>query len=578
MDVGAANTLAARALVAGLAANGVRHACISPGSRSTPLTVAFAEQTVIRPWLHLDERSSAFFAMGLARARNEPVALVCTSGTAAANWLPACVEASLSRIPLILLTTDRPPGLRDRGAAQTMDQVGLFGSHVRWALDLPLPSGEEADDLRFSTFARRAVSYALSQLPGPVHLNVPFDEPLMAGPADHPAPVPVTAGALPRYDLTPADAELEGAAAALANASRPIIVAGPGGGAADAIAALAAAIGAPVLADGLSGVRTGAHDRSHMLDSFDALVRDPRANALLPDAIIHFGGPPTSKALNGLLARSRGVPYVLVDLPGGFRDANNAANHLVLGSARAVAGELAMRLTAGNTEAGWLDRWLAADRRARESMQSGIRQFGEPFEGRVFTELQAALPTGATIVAGNSMPVRDLDSFVVSDAKQLNLVSNRGANGIDGVVSTALGASAGSQGPVVLVIGDISFYHDMNGLWAARKHGLDLTIVLVNNNGGGIFHYLPQAAHPALFEDWFGTPSDLDFRHAADLYGARYTVARDWGAFNQALAGGRAKGLNIIEVPTDRARNTAMHRVLWAAAAEAAFAPAAALA
>jgi 2-succinyl-5-enolpyruvyl-6-hydroxy-3-cyclohexene-1-carboxylate synthase len=206
-------------------------------------------------------------------------------------------------------------------------------------------------------------------------------------------------------------------------------------------------------------------------------------------------------------------------------------------------------------------------------MQWACAAFAEPFEGRVFVELQRALPAGATIVASNSMPVRDLDSFVVSEAKPLTFASNRGANGIDGVTSSALGAAAAGNGPVALVIGDIAFYHDLNGLWAAKRHGLDLTVVLVNNNGGGIFHYLPQAAHAGLFEEWFGTPPDLDFRPAVEMYGGRYTLADGWDTFARGLERARAGGLHVIELRTDRARNVAMHREAWAAAAEAAWRP-----
>lgn len=223
------------------------------------------------------------------------------------------------------------------------------------------------------------------------------------------------------------------------------------------------------------------------------------------------------------------------------------------------------------SEPGWAAGWLARDRAAREAMRSACASFEEPFEGRVFLELQAALPAGATIVAGNSMPVRDLDSFLFSDAKQLRLLSNRGANGIDGVTSSALGTAAAARGPVVLVIGDLSFYHDLTGLWAAKRHGLSLTIVLVNNDGGGIFGYLPQASHPDVFEEWFGTPSGLDFSHAVALFGGRHTLVRDWAGFRSALTGG---GLNVIELRTGRQRNVALHREAWAAAASAAWAPA----
>lgn len=571
MDIAAANTRAARAFVQGLARAGVTDVCISPGSRSTPLTVAFAEQGAVRPWLHLDERSSAFFALGLARATGRAVALVCTSGTAAANFLPAVAEANLGRIPLVVCTTDRPPHLRDTGAPQTMDQVRLYGTHVRWAADLPLPSDTPADDRRFAAYGERAVRSALGALPGPVHVNLPFDEPLIGPPEMHPGRWQPERGAFERANVPPSAADVRSAAQALASSRRPLIVAGPetGGLPAQAIVALAERLGAPIFADPLSGLRTGPHDRSRVCDSYDALLRDPAATGLAPDAVIRFGAPPTSKALNQFLAKLAGAVHVLVDLPGGFRDPLAVTTHRLDGDADLVAEALAAELGSFAPEDGWCEAWQTADTRARDAMQSASASFADLFEGRVFVELQRGLPAGGSIFASNSMPVRDLDSFLVSDAKPLAAVSNRGANGIDGVVSSALGHAAGSGGPTALVIGDIAFYHDMNGLWAARRHGLDLTVVLVNNNGGGIFHYLPQSAHDALFEEWFGTPPDLDFRHAAELYGGRYTLADGWDTFAKALEAAREGGLHIIEVRTDRARNVEMHREAWAAAMEA---------
>ena len=575
MDIAAANTRAARAFVQGLARAGVTDVCISPGSRSTPLTVAFAEQDAIRPWLHLDERSSAFFALGLARATGRAVALVCTSGTAAANFLPAVAEANLSRIPLVVCTTDRPPHLRDSGAPQTMDQVRLYGTHVRWAADLPLPSNTTADDRRFAAYGERAVRSALGALPGPVHVNLPFDEPLLEPPDAHPGRWQPETASFERAKVQPSPGDVRSAAQALASARRPLIVAGPetGGLPAQGIAALAERLDAPIFADPLSGLRTGPHDRSRVCDSYDALLRDPAATGLAPDAIIRFGAPPTSKPLNQFLAKFPGAVQVLVDLPGGYRDPSALATHRIDGDADLVTAALLDEIGSFASEEGWCAAWLAADARARDAMQSASVSFAELFEGRVFVELQRALPAGASIFASNSMPVRDLDSFLVSDAKPLTAVSNRGANGIDGVVSSALGHAAGSPGPTALVIGDIAFYHDMNGLWAARRHGLDLTVVLVNNNGGGIFHYLPQSAHDALFEEWFGTPPSLDFRHAADLYGARYTLADGWDTCGKALEAAREGGLHIIEVRTDRARNVEMHRQAWAAAMEAGWRP-----
>ncbi len=574
METAEANTRASRAFVAALARAGVTDACVSPGSRSTPLTLALAEQRTIRPWLHLDERSAAFFALGLARAIGRPVALVCTSGTAAANYLPAVSEANLSRVPLIVCTTDRPPHLRSVGAAQTIDQVRLYGTHVKWFQDLPLPTAARAA-VRFEAFAARAVAAALDGIAGPVHLNLPFDEPLLLPPGLHPAPSGVAVDTVmpPRTAAEPTG--VEGALAALRICERPLIVAGPetGGLPAAAIARLAEALDAPILADPLSGMRTGPHSRAHVIDSYDAFLRDPSAAGLAPDVILQFGAVPTSKALNQFVARQGGATHILCDLSGGWRDPDALTTHF-LGGDPALVCEALRRGLPATTSRPWTRHWVTTGRRASAAMGEAAMSFAEPFEGRVFAELQEALPPGSTIVAGNSMPVRDMDSFVASGARPLNLVANRGANGIDGVVSSAVGAAAAGDGRVVLVIGDLSFYHDMNGLWAAKRHALDLTIVLVNNEGGGIFHYLPQAAHPSVFEEWWGTPPGLDFRHAADLYGARYTRTADWTTFRQALADGAGGGLRIIEVPTDRARNAAMHREAWGAACRAAWQPA----
>jgi len=569
---GAANETAARAFVDGLAAAGVRHACITPGSRSTPLTLALARQAQIRPWVHLDERSSAFFALGLARATGQPVAVVCTSGTAAANFHPAVVEADLSRIPLLLCTADRPPRLRGVGADQTMAQAGMFGASVRWAYDTRVPCGQPDEERQFHAMGMRAAAAAMGPLPGPVHLNFPFEEPLMGPSRSHRVIVrSVEAAENPRTptEYPPNPGDVSRAAAVVARSRRPLIVAGPetGGLPADAIAALAACLDAPILADPLSGLRTGTHDRALVLDSYDAVVRALPSAELAPDCVIRFGGRPTSKALNQFLAGLGDITHILCDLPGGWRDADALRTITLHGTAELTARSLAGAVGSHCSELGWPRRWLAANADARAAMIAQAGQFNELFEGRAFTELQAALPAGATLMAGNSMPVRDLDSFLLSGAKTLTVVANRGAAGIDGVTSSALGAAGAGAAPVVLIVGDVSFYHDMNGLWAAARHGLDLTIVLINNNGGGIFHYLPQAAEADVFEEWFGTPTNIDFALAVRMYGGRYTLARDWPTFRAALGHLSQRGLNVIELPTDRARNAEMHREAWAAAA-----------
>lgn len=563
---------ASAAFVDRLVAHGVEHVCITPGSRSTPLTIAFVTQPAIRQWLHLDERASAFFALGIAKATGRPVALVCTSGTAAANYYPAVTEAHLSGVPLIVCTTDRPPRLREVGAEQTMPQAGMFGATTRFAQDLPTPYGAAFEPGFFGTVAMRAVRESLGPYPGPVHLNFPFEEPLIGAGASQQRPAPpihlINAG-IPG----PLEADIEAAVNVLQASRRPLIVAGPEvppEGAA-AIASLASVLGAPLLADPLSGLRFGSHDRSHVMSAYDAVLRDRRAHqACAPDVVVRFGGRPTSKALNGLLDDA-GAVHILCEPWGSWRVGSVAMDQVLPGdpalSAAALGGALSGQPRA---QTGWFDGWKARDDAAGAAMRHSALEPGPLFEGRVFIELQKALPPGTTIVAGNSMPVRDLDSFTASDAKPLRFIANRGANGIDGVNSTALGVAAASGGPTALVIGDLSFYHDLTGLWAAKRHGLNLTVVLINNNGGGIFHYLPQAAHEDLFETWFGTPGDLEFEHAVRLFGGGYEQIESWEAFRKALAAD-ATGLRVLELKTDRVANTAWHRAAWQRAASAAW-------
>src|SRR5437763_6746136 len=518
----------AGALIDELAQAGVQHACICPGSRSTPLALCLAEHAAITRWVHVDERSAAFFAVGLAKASGTPVALVCTSGTAAANFLPAIVEARYGRVPLLVLTADRPPELRDNGAPQAIDQIHLYGGNVKWFVEMPLPDAAEPTLRYLRATAARAVATAMEGPAGPVHLNLPFREPLVPPSPDFlphagtearsedtekPSCSPclrddhhvVVAG--PRVAPQETVADL---ARSLAATPRGLIVCGPQSdpALAAAVTRLAAALGYPVLADPLSGVRCGRHSGAYVLDCYDAVLRDERAAALTPDVVLRFGATPTSKAL---LTFVRGVGrHVLVDGDGGWRDPVALAGEILHADAAllcaALVDEVANRsaLRALDRCAGdpaWAERWLTSDRRARGAIAAYLEQLGEPFEGKVFAELAEMLPDGATLYAGNSMPVRDLETFFAGSRRDVRFLSNRGANGIDGVVSSALGASAalreadavplsraqvggvlhapaGVRAPLVLVIGDLSFYHDLNGLLAARRYGLDATIVL----------------------------------------------------------------------------------------------------
>lgn len=593
---------------------GVRHVCICPGSRSTPLAMVCAAQPGLRVWMHVDERSAGFFALGMARVLGEPVALVCTSGTAAANFLPAVVEAYYSRVPLIVLTADRPHELRDVGANQTMDQVRLYGTHVKWFVDMPLPEATSTM-LRYArTCASRAAALARTAPAGPVHLNFPLREPLVP----LPGPLPDAAQAAPsawtgRADGEPYTAVAAGErtlpgeavkelAAELGAARRGVIVCGPDtpADAAGPIVNLAWRLGWPVLADPLSGLRAvpaseggRAADEGHTLldhpviDAYDVFLRDRRAvEALVPEVILRFGAFPVSKPLLLYLERWAEKRQIVVDPGAQWRDPLLAAGRMVYadpaGLCRALLEldldlhrELDIALDrpalggpetsgAGGARRSWLGAWQALNRATRERLVEQVEALSEPFEGRVFHELAALLPAGTVLYVGNSMPIRDMDAFFPCIGRPVRVLGNRGTSGIDGVVSSALGAAAAVDGPVVLVLGDLSFYHDLNGLLAAKLHRLNVTIVVINNDGGGIFSFLPQAAHPEHFETLFGTPLGLDFRPAVEMYGGRFARASDWDAFRHAV--GQAvvtPGLDVIEVVTQRERNWALHRQVY---------------
>lgn len=578
----------AGALTDELARCGIRQAVVCPGSRSTPLALALAETPAIRLWMHVDERSAAYFGLGLAKRTGAPVALLCSSGTAAANFLPAVVEAHLSRVPLVVLTADRPHELRDCGAPQAIDQNRLYGAFAKWFMDVALPEAGD-DALRYvRTLAVRAVATARTIPAGPVHLNFPFREPLTPDPGPLPpaeARDPVAwqgrPGGLPYTRVTeappaaPAAADIARIAAIIQATPRGLVIAGPGLAAdqAESLIALARRAGYPLLADPLSQARSCLSAEGAVLSSYDAFLRSERfVAAAEPRFILRFGAMPTSKPLLLYLKRYAHCPQIVAGLPDTWDEPTQLASELIHGDPAACCRALGAALSGlpetdhPGIHTGWLNAWSQADQVTRESLTAAMRRFPAFFEGRIFAELAELLPNGAHLVVGNSMPVRDCDTFFWPNGKRIHVYGNRGANGIDGVVSTALGIAAASDGdaPTVLVIGDLSFYHDLNGLLATRLHGLNLTVVLVNNDGGGIFSFLPQADHPDHFERLFGTPTGLDFSHAVRMYGGDFTRIADWDAFRAVLREGMSGGgLRVVEVPTERASNVARHRELW---------------
>jgi len=571
-ETGAANLAFARALVDELRAGGVAAAAVCPGSRSTPLALALAGSSGLPHVVHVDERSAAFHALGAAKALGRPVALVCTSGTAGANFLPAVAEACHARVPLLVLTADRPPELRAWGAAQTMEQRSLYAGFTRWSEESPCPSERGVGAGYARALARRAVIEATGPAPGPVHLNLPFREPLLPAALEIDVAPGSDAVAGPRVLEAPAGDDRGALEAERRGRPRGVLVFGPDewdAALAPAARALAASLGWPVLADPASGLRAGADVPDSLVYGADLLLRDPeRAAALRPDLIVRFGGVPTSAAVTAWMAAHPSADVWLVDPAAGFRDPQHRAGRVLrLKSAQfcALAARAGGRPTPQGRE--WVARWSLADGIARAALADALAAEARFLTPQLARELWAGLPPGATLYAANSMAIRDLDAFSGPRSADLRVLSNRGVNGIDGLVSSALGAAAALRRPTVLWCGDLALLHDVSGLVAGRLHGADLTIVVSNDDGGGIFEYLPvvRAVPREVFERLFAVPHGLDLCELAGGLGWQAQRVDSAPSFGRALSHALRGGRHLIEVPVNRADNTAFHGALHAA-------------
>jgi 2-succinyl-5-enolpyruvyl-6-hydroxy-3-cyclohexene-1-carboxylate synthase len=543
---GAAAYLLLRAFCDELARCGMRHACTSPGSRCTPIVLSLVREPRIRCFSHIDERCAGFFALGAAKASGRPVAITCTSGTAAANLAPAVIEAHQSGVPLIVLTADRPPELREVGAGQTIDQLKLYGDAVKWFFEVGVHDATVERVRWMRTLACRAYWTALRERPGPVHLNFPLREPLVIeGPLPE-DPAPGRGNGEPWVGRLPAVRTAASGPGAHPSGRIAVVA---GGGTKDPLelASFCAQKRIPLLADPLSGARRGPAAVAH----YDLILRDPGfVESHRPQFVIRTGELPTSKPLRAWLA-GLDIAQIAVDPDGIWQDPDAVVGMRI--------GALPLPADFAPLDAGWLASWREADEVADDAVAGALAdELSEPLAAR---ELARALPAEATLYLASSMPIRDAESFVPARADTPRVLSNRGANGIDGTVSSAFGASAVSEGPVVLLAGDVALVHDIGGLLAARRLGLKLTIVVLNNDGGGIFHFLPVAGEGQAFVEHVATPHGLDFSQAAALYGCAYehpaTIAELSTALERALA---TADTTIIELRTDRERNLALHR------------------
>jgi 2-succinyl-5-enolpyruvyl-6-hydroxy-3-cyclohexene-1-carboxylate synthase len=525
---------------------GVRHAVTSPGSRNAPLALTLAAQEGIEATSVIDERSAGFVALGMAKASGRPVAVTCTSGTAAANLHPAVVEAHEARVPLIVLTADRPPELREVGAGQAIDQIKLYGTAAKWFVEVGTHDPGRETAIHHRALACRAYWTAAGGRPGPVHLNFPLREPLSPVAEDlDPTVWSGRSGDRPwtevrEHATAPHSDDVHAVAEQIAAEPRGVIVCGPcHEDVAEAASRLARQSGWPILAEPTSGLRCGDHDRSHVIAHYDVLLRvEEFVAANSPGVVLRIGDMPTSKPLRALVAKTS---QIVVDPHGGWHEPTRRAELVLYAAAEptlaALAGAVEMRAEGragaeAGGEHGWLDAWREADAKVWAEVEAAP----DEFEGKVLARAEPKLPDEAVVWVSSSMPIRDVEAYFPQSPKRIRFLANRGANGIDGVVSSAMGAAIATGLPTWVLIGELALQHDAGGLLAARRAGVDLQIVCIDNGGGGIFDFLPVAGHAdrELYEQHIATP-----------------------AFPAELSGLLPE---VTEIRTDRRTNVELHR------------------
>ena len=543
--------------------SGVRRAVVAPGSRSTPLALALADRGEVQVDVFHDERAAAFAALGIGLATGTPAVLLCSSGTAAAHFHAAVIEAHQSAVAMIVCTADRPPELRDVGAPQTIDQTKLYGSAVRWFCDPGVADISVAHSWRAT--AAQAFAAATGGWPGPVHLNLPFREPLLGRP-----------GALPPRHSSAAivtgsaklDVAATGEIVELISGRRGVIVAGRGCGDPNLVTILAASLGWPVLGDARSGLRTTRGGIARLtITAFDSILRHaPLAARNRPEVVIHLGEPPASKVLARWLAELDAVQIHISALPI-WRDPDAAIDVHITADVTDVCASLSARVKP--IESSWIEQWTSAEQAAQAALTAALEAapagaLSEPAAARL---LGRSMPDGANLLVSSSMPIRDVEWYA-SILGEAAVYSNRGANGIDGVISTAIGVAIATAAPTFVLIGDVAFLHDSTALIGLVQRDIDLRIVLVDNDGGGIFSFLPQATSVGSerFEQLFGTPHGVDLAALAAAHSIPLTPVANAAELVDALV---KPGPSIVLVRSDRAENVAVHEAVNAAVADA---------
>ncbi|ATP41534.1 2-succinyl-5-enolpyruvyl-6-hydroxy-3-cyclohexene-1-carboxylic-acid synthase [Solibacillus sp. R5-41] len=550
-------------IVATLVQAGVKNVVVSPGSRSTPLAYAFASTEALQLHRQVDERAASFYALGLAKSTAEPVVLLCTSGTAAANYYPAIIEAKYARIPLIILTADRPHELREVGAPQTINQVRIYGENVKWSVEFPIPDDAPQTLPFIERHTVRAVNIAMTAPYGPVHLNIPFREPLLIDFQENLPKSIFTRSFI--SELAPSKIAISELSQVINQTRTGMIIVGelPLGTDTSYLWDFVRKVQWPVLIESLSNLRTEVPEdcQLYAISTYDALLKNERFKRnVTPQTVIRFGAQPVSKFLMKFIEQAMPQSYVIIDEDPIYRDSTHVSTHFIHG----LVGQWLADMTIDNrlTEVPFAQFWKMADLLALDVIEKYANNATD--EGAMVQAMLENLPNEADLFVSSSMPIRDLDTFLTTSQKDLQVFANRGTNGIDGVMSTALGFSKGRpQRQTYLLIGDLAFLHDLNAFIATRYQSCDLTVIVMNNDGGGIFSYLPQASVEAHYEQLFGTPTALTFEQVADMYEFDYKKASNVEELVTALQEPKQSAVKIIEGFTNRADNVKEHRALW---------------
>jgi 2-succinyl-5-enolpyruvyl-6-hydroxy-3-cyclohexene-1-carboxylate synthase len=568
------NTLWCNVFVRQLIEIGIKNVCISPGSRSTSLTLAFALNKKFKLYPIVDERSSAFFALGRAKKSGSPTVIVTTSGTAVAEIYPAIIESYYQRIPLIICTADRPPYLRNRGANQTINQHNIFKNHIRFFYDTGLPVINYQGYIKYIDSVKKGLSIAINENPGPVHFNFPFEKPFE--PDNFTDYVDkyfvkkifsLTKSISIKESEKEVPAGLNKASGLIKSNRNGIIVLGYNNYGKEFIKTLVKfsdITGYPIFADGSSGLRHGTHTRKNIIENFNTLIRSkPFLEKFDPEVILLLGGAPTSNQMHDFVKRSR-ARKIIINPFGDKNDPTLTAGQLIKINPEKFCSLVLSKFSSKKGDSKWPDSIIHLNQLVNKIKAKFIASKDYTFESKVIYEFLKFLPDKCNLMVSNSLPIRDIDFFAPSSKKKINLFTNRGASGIDGINSTALGIAAHSVEPTFLLTGDLAFYHDLNGLYNSIGFDIPLTIILINNGGGGIFHSLPIARFGKIFRTNFLMPVKLDFNKIVKAFNGIYYIVNRSKDFNAALQKSiKNRKLNVIEIKTDAKLSSQYRSLFW---------------